>query len=1168
MKFKLLLFLSLLFTLKVIAQSPLVVPSYIGKINQIKFSPDENYALYATTSGLKIFSVKDGKELRTLRLNAEKGYAEVTEIYFLKDGQQALVIGLSGYGYLDLTKYTFSKFVSVENGGTALLSTDESSLYYFKLSKYKEYSDDKEGLVLTKRDLKSNQDVQLTYFDKQSNSTKVVSVVEINKKTPKLSWGDESKTIISIDGCRYQLKPYKKLSCNQSQYQLPNNNELLVNNSSALEITYRKKTHKIDILEYIREENDPQGAYKEFRNLAKTNPELAEQEGLLKEQQTYSEVWKKKDFPKAYMGHKFNDYLSYDLKTKLAIFGNHEEFVVFNYETGEFGSIQKIKIPYTGDLYDFHNSASAISPSKNYIAVANNIFTLDGLQPTFKIYAGNTSKYNVNYACSEKNTSVLVGYDDFYKVLSDNKSSYYTSSSIKIDRSGETYGVYISKTPPIISPSGDLAAFSFDGGQYFYNRTGINDWNNNKKEYRKEQNGSAFIANSYSTKNNYVLLNTTNDGLKILKLNSNSETFVKKQDGSKLNSCSHAIWSENEKYVYIEDGVKGSPTIYAVEVETGKTVWQYKPKASIFNGTPFYITVNKSANQLLCFYYEVNKITQIKVELTAGKKISEKELKVTDGQFYYKTCLNEEAKYLVYCFGNKLHVYDANTLQEFSKIEIKTGVPTGVKFYGDEYHLLVQLDNSSLVLVDLKAKKELATIVFYENTDQWVAYDSEGRFDGSLDIFKKLYFTNNKNTIPLDAAFEQYYTPNLLGRLLNGEVFKPVPDITKIVGRPIAKIQYAEKTRNLFVEEDTPTFQNTSGVAEITIKATAPNDVIDEIRLFHNGKIVNLTTRNLLVANDEKEVTSTKKYTINLLNGTNSFRAVALNSQRTESLPDEINVVYNGNSNEQVGNTQGADGSIDKVDKSATLHLIVVGINVYQNKTMSLNYALADASAFKDQLEKDAKNMISKVNTYYISDKDATKKEIEKAFKQVQDKANAKDVFVFYYAGHGVINAKNKEFYLVPTDVSDLKNASAELESKGVPSSMLKQFAIDIKAQKQVFIIDACQSAGAFASMLTSNAEQQKNIAVVARATGTHWMAASGAQQFANEFSVLGHGAFTYVLLEALKGKAVVNNMVTVNALKKYLQKEVPVLLKKYSGTPQFPSSYGYGNDFPVYQVK
>jgi uncharacterized caspase-like protein len=234
---------------------------------------------------------------------------------------------------------------------------------------------------------------------------------------------------------------------------------------------------------------------------------------------------------------------------------------------------------------------------------------------------------------------------------------------------------------------------------------------------------------------------------------------------------------------------------------------------------------------------------------------------------------------------------------------------------------------------------------------------------------------------------------------------------------------------------------------------------------------------------------------------------------------------------------------------------------------MSLNYALADATAFKDEIEKDTKTVLSDVKTWFITDAAADRKGILEAFAQVQKTAKAQDVFVFYYAGHGVIG-KDKEFYLVPNDVSNLKNVQTELEAKGIPAKILQNYAIDIAAQKQLFILDACQSAGAFNEMLSADANQQKSIAVVSRSTGTHWMAASGAQQYANEFSQLGHGAFTYVLLEALKGSAVADKMITVNGLKNYLQQEVPELMKKYSGTLQYPASYGFGNDFPVEIVK
>ena len=142
------------------------------------------------------------------------------------------------------------------------------------------------------------------------------------------------------------------------------------------------------------------------------------------------------------------------------------------------------------------------------------------------------------------------------------------------------------------------------------------------------------------------------------------------------------------------------------------------------------------------------------------------------------------------------------------------------------------------------------------------------------------------------------------------------------------------------------------------------------------------------------------------------------------------------------------------------------------------------------------------------------------------------------------------------------------LLQNGIAAKDLQQYAVDIQAQKQLFILDACQSAGAFEKMLQHDDEQQKSLALVARSTGTHWIAASGSSETAKEFSQLGHGAFTYILLQALKGQAATNKMITVNGMKIYLQVQVPELVKKYGSNKQHPASYGFCNDFPVEIVK
>lgn len=476
--------------------------------------------------------------------------------------------------------------------------------------------------------------------------------------------------------------------------------------------------------------------------------------------------------------------------------------------------------------------------------------------------------------------------------------------------------------------------------------------------------------------------------------------------------------------------------------------------------------------------------------------------------------------------------------------------------------ILLGTYQGTILLYDFKQKQIRGRLYPDAAKRNWAVIASDGSFDGNDGAQANMFHVTGNSVVPISAVFEQFYKPRLLPRILNGETFDPTPvDVNKLKNAPEVKIKFKKGTRNLEIgDDDVRTVQTSIGTATMTVTAECPTDGVTEIRLYQNGKLVE-TTRNLVVEDDNAaDKSMTKTFQLTLVAGANRFRAMAFNTQRTESKPVEMNVQYK---------PQQAGHETPATKTGIQLHVIVVGINQYKNPKYNLNYAQADAEAFKNGLAKGAEGIYSAVNMHYVQNADASRDGITGALNKVKNAAKAEDVFVFYYAGHGVMNDR-KEFYLVPFDVTQLYGNDGALAEKGLSAASLQQFSKDIKAQKQLYILDACQSAGALDNIVAlRGAAEEKAIAQLARSTGTHWLTASGSSQFASEFAQIGHGAFTYCLLEAFKGKADNGDKkITVREMDAYLQNRVPEVTQQYRGAVQYPSSYGYGNDFPLIIVR
>ncbi|MHC1703161.1 MAG: caspase family protein [Tenuifilaceae bacterium] len=424
--------------------------------------------------------------------------------------------------------------------------------------------------------------------------------------------------------------------------------------------------------------------------------------------------------------------------------------------------------------------------------------------------------------------------------------------------------------------------------------------------------------------------------------------------------------------------------------------------------------------------------------------------------------------------------------------------------------------------------------------NDWTVHTIDGRFDGNTEGIKNLHYVNGLNVIPLESLYEQYYHPNLLAQIFsNTEMEKPSVDISQISLPPAIKI--LSPINQITV---------TSCDVSVTVQAVDQGGGVNEIRLYHNGKLFDGTQRGF------KSTGQNSTFNISLVDGENRIKVVALNNQRTESVPSEITLYYKAP--QQV---------------KPNMYILAVGINSYLNPKYNLNYAKNDADAFVKSLSTGANSLFGKVEVSSVSDANATREGIISAIDKITLTAKPEDVFVLYYAGHGVMSSgsetEKSQFYIVPHNVTKMYEADDMLKKSGISATEIGEFSKNIKAQKQLFVIDACQSGGAMQTLAMRGAAEEKAIAQLARSTGTYFIAASGSEQFATEVAELGHGVFTYSVIEALKGSCKSKDgKVTVNLLKSCVEDLVPELSKKYKGQPQFPTGYGFGQDFPIGIVK
>ncbi|MCF6352620.1 MAG: caspase family protein [Cyclobacteriaceae bacterium] len=483
-------------------------------------------------------------------------------------------------------------------------------------------------------------------------------------------------------------------------------------------------------------------------------------------------------------------------------------------------------------------------------------------------------------------------------------------------------------------------------------------------------------------------------------------------------------------------------------------------------------------------------------------------------------------------------LWDINSGKLLKKFVGHKNIISSVQFSPDNKYLITGSIDGITKIWNLETGLEVITHYVIGKND-WLVKNTKGYFSGTDGAQKQVFFVKGNESFSLDQFFNEYYDPTLLNGVL-GETSGKHDMLEKLIKFPPPSIEIEYPTYGLV--------QKTTSIDVLT-KTVNNGGGIKAISIYHNGKIIETREEGLLkrVGNGKSII---QKFKIELVPGTNVIKVVASNNASIESKPAETVVEYQTPTQETV------------------LYVLAIGINTYQNPSLNLNYAQNDAEAFVALIKKESDVLFDKIETHELYNEEATRTNILGVLDILSNKIKPGDVFYFYYAGHG--SMVDEKFYFVPTNSTRLYSKD-KLSKEAISAEQLRDKFQKILALKQLVIIDACQSGGSAELLAQRGSMEEKAMAKLSRSAGIHVLSAAGSEQFATEFKELGHGVFTYALLEALSGKAdgaPKDGTVTIYELKGYIDSLVPEYSQKFKGKTQYPYTFSRGQDFPVTIIK
>lgn len=499
---------------------------------------------------------------------------------------------------------------------------------------------------------------------------------------------------------------------------------------------------------------------------------------------------------------------------------------------------------------------------------------------------------------------------------------------------------------------------------------------------------------------------------------------------------------------------------------------------------------------------------------------------------WLKETLSEKNRYVG-------HKRQANGFFKFNNFIVSTGFDQCVKFW------------------DVNTSQPMVSFYPIDSAD-WVVITPGGMFDASPGAMKLMYYVAGNEIIELSQLKSKYYEPNLLQKVLgiSAEAARKANTFEEVKLYPKVKLEWQN-----------PGQQN--GDLKITLYNQGGG--IGKASMLMNGKEVITDLRPQSATENADSllmVLNTANYPF-LKGGTNDIEVRAYNAEET--------IVSRG---ARIPLKQAVTNAAVK----PSVYVVCIGTSNYEGTSIDLRYASKDAADIYRAIQLSASKLFNQSQVFgYLVTTDSTsaykpgKTQILQVLDEVSQKAKPEDVFLLYLSGHGInIGGADGDFYyLTQTAHSAQAEAYSDPQlraSVGISSTELTEKLKQIRALKQVMMIDACASGRVVDNLVSKRDISSSALRALDRLkdrTGTHIITGCAADAVSYEASRYGQGLLTYSLLQGIKGASLrESEFVDVLPLLNFARERVPQIAAGIGGIqePKVFSPYG-AESFDIGQV-